>query len=83
MRHYLIILRNLLINVPDYKSHHNRIEMTLREGQWVEIVGPHVKKVHFKDWSRKNRDWPPLLEGDVDWPKVMKALRDVGATPAW
>ncbi|MBW3622210.1 MAG: sugar phosphate isomerase/epimerase [Armatimonadetes bacterium] len=46
--------------------------------QWVEIVGPHVKKVHFKDWSRKNRDWPPLLEGDVDWPRLMQAIRSVG-----
>ena len=34
----------------------------------------------LKNVSRKNRDWPPLLEGDVDWPKVMKALRDVGYT---
>jgi hexulose-6-phosphate isomerase len=48
--------------------------------QWVDIVGHHVKKVHFKDWSRKDRSWPPLLEGDVDWPKVMAALRSVGYT---
>jgi hexulose-6-phosphate isomerase len=46
--------------------------------QWIQIVGPHVKMVHFKDWSRKNRDWPPLLEGDVDWPKIMAALREIG-----
>ena len=46
--------------------------------QWIEIVGPHVKKVHFKDWKRSTRTWPPLLEGDVDWPKVMAALREVG-----
>lgn len=42
---------------------------------WIEIVGSHIKRVHFKDWDRKKRTWPPLLEGDVDWPRVMSALR--------
>jgi hexulose-6-phosphate isomerase len=46
--------------------------------QWVQIVGPHIKKVHFKDWDRKTRDWPPLTEGDVDWPKLMACLREIG-----
>ncbi|MFB3881380.1 MAG: sugar phosphate isomerase/epimerase family protein [Armatimonadota bacterium] len=46
--------------------------------QWIEILGSAVKKVHFKDFSRKRHEFVPLLEGDVDWPAVMKALRSVG-----
>jgi hexulose-6-phosphate isomerase len=45
---------------------------------WIEMLGPSVKKVHFKDFHRKGHEFVPLLEGDVDWPAVMKALRSVG-----
>jgi hexulose-6-phosphate isomerase len=45
--------------------------------QWVKIVGTGVKKVHFKDFRRMT-DWPPLLEGDVDFPAVMRELRRIG-----
>src|SRR5207249_2767189 len=44
---------------------------------WVEIIGKHIKRVHFKDWDRKTRTWPQLLDGDVDYPKVMAALRAI------
>lgn len=46
--------------------------------QWIEILGSRIKKVHFKDFRRKDHQFVPLLEGDVDWPAVMKALRGVG-----
>ena len=46
--------------------------------QWIEILGRRVKKVHFKDFRRKGHQFVPLLEGDVDWPAVMKALRSIG-----
>jgi len=46
--------------------------------QWIEIVGQGIKKVHFKDFRRKGHQFVPLLEGDVDWPAVMKALRSIG-----
>jgi hexulose-6-phosphate isomerase len=45
---------------------------------WIEMLGGAVKKVHFKDFRRKGHEFVPLLEGDVDWPAVMKALRTVG-----
>jgi len=45
---------------------------------WIEILGPAVKKVHFKDFRRRDHQFVPLLEGDVDWPAVMGALRAVG-----
>jgi len=45
--------------------------------QWVRIVGKGVKKVHFKDFKRPS-EWPPLLQGDVDFPAVMRELRNIG-----
>jgi hexulose-6-phosphate isomerase len=50
--------------------------------QWIEILGPHIVKLHIKDYSRKKRDkeglWKgfdvQLGEGDADWPATMKAL---------
>ncbi|MEO6908414.1 MAG: sugar phosphate isomerase/epimerase family protein [Abditibacteriaceae bacterium] len=47
---------------------------------WVRIVGHRTKMVHLKDWkgSALNCDWPPLLEGDVDFAAVNKELRAIG-----
>jgi hexulose-6-phosphate isomerase len=45
---------------------------------WIEILGRGVKKVHFKDFHRSDHRFVPLLEGDVDWPAVMRALRATG-----
>jgi hexulose-6-phosphate isomerase len=54
--------------------------------QWVRILGKRIQKLHIKEFSRERRDkeglWKGfdvrLLEGDDDWPAVMKALDDVG-----
>jgi L-ribulose-5-phosphate 3-epimerase len=54
--------------------------------QWIRILGPRILKLHIKEFSRKKRDnqglWKGfdarLLEGDNDWPKVMKAVDDIG-----
>ena len=54
--------------------------------QWIRILGPRIQKLHIKEFSRKKRDsqglWKgfdvKLLEGDNDWPAVMKAVDDVG-----
>jgi L-ribulose-5-phosphate 3-epimerase len=48
--------------------------------QWVELTAPHIKRVHLKDWDRKTRSWPQLLDGDVDFPRVMAALHAAGYT---
>lgn len=45
---------------------------------WIEMLGPRIKKVHFKDFRRRGHEFVPLLEGDVDWAAVMKALRGIG-----
>lgn len=54
--------------------------------QWIRILGKRIKKVHIKEYSRKIADtqgkWAGfkvnLLEGDVGWPQVMKALDETG-----
>ena len=54
--------------------------------QWIRILGLRIQKLHIKEFSRKKRDneglWKgfdvPLMEGDNDWPAVMKAIDDIG-----
>jgi hexulose-6-phosphate isomerase len=46
--------------------------------QWIRILGRRVKKVHFKDFKRRGYEWTQLMEGDVNWPKVMTELRAIG-----
>lgn len=45
---------------------------------WARILGRHIKKVHLKDFKRDGAQWPPLLEGDVDFAAVMRELRAIG-----
>lgn len=48
---------------------------------WIEILGPRIKRVHFKDYRRNVATvdgFCDLLAGDVDWSAVMAALRKVG-----
>ena len=49
--------------------------------QWIDVLGERIRRVHFKDFRRKVGTidgFVQLLEGDVDWPAVMAALRRVG-----
>ena len=48
---------------------------------WLRILGARVKGIHFKDFRREIdniRAFTHLLHGDVDWPAVAAALRDIG-----
>jgi len=48
---------------------------------WIRILGPRVSSVHFKDFRRDVGTldgFCPLTAGDVDWPAVMTALREIG-----
>jgi hexulose-6-phosphate isomerase len=65
--------------------------------QWIRILGKRIQKLHIKEYSRKRMHEAGMhagfaveyLEGDNDWPAVMKALDDIGyhgwaqAEPAW
>ena len=44
---------------------------------WIRILGERIKKVHFKDY-KNGMGFVGLLEGDVNWPEVMKAFAEVG-----
>jgi len=51
--------------------------------QWIRILGDRLVGVHFKDFRRSVgtvEGFVDLLEGDVDWPAVVSALREVGYT---
>ena len=48
---------------------------------WIRALGKRIKKVHFKDF-RKNvgtlDGFVDLLAGDVNYPSVMKAFKEIG-----
>jgi len=49
--------------------------------QWIRILGKRIKKVHFKDFKESVGTldgFCDLLDGDVDYAEVMKALREIG-----
>lgn len=46
--------------------------------QWIEILGDRICKIHIKDFNYQKRDFVPLLTGNIDFPRVMNALRGVG-----
>jgi L-ribulose-5-phosphate 3-epimerase len=54
--------------------------------QWIRTLGKRIAKVHIKEFSRKKMNETGLrngfqveyLEGDNNWPAIMKALDEVG-----
>ena len=48
---------------------------------WIRILGRRIKRVHVKDFRNSVGNingFVNLLEGDVDWPAVIRSLRTVG-----
>ena len=49
--------------------------------QWIKILSNRIAKIHFKDYIRSNGTldgFVNILEGDVDYKAVMKALDEIG-----
>jgi hexulose-6-phosphate isomerase len=54
--------------------------------QWIRALGKRIQKLHIKEYSRQKLNKGGMragfevdyLEGDNDWPAVMKALDDIG-----
>ncbi|WP_437230970.1 sugar phosphate isomerase/epimerase family protein [Planctomicrobium sp. SH661] len=47
--------------------------------EWIVMLGPRIGKLDVKDWGEKN-GFCRLGEGDVDWPAVRAALKQIEYT---
>ncbi|SFJ60042.1 TIM barrel protein [Planctomicrobium piriforme] len=47
--------------------------------EWIALLGPRIGKLDVKDWGVKN-GFCRLGEGDVDWPAVRAALKQIQYT---
>ncbi len=45
---------------------------------WVRTVGKRIVRIHLKDFKREGSQWTNLLDGDVNWAQVRKALAEIG-----
>jgi hexulose-6-phosphate isomerase len=45
---------------------------------WIRTVGRRIVRIHLKDFKRQGSQWTNLLDGDVNWPQVRKALDEIG-----
>jgi L-ribulose-5-phosphate 3-epimerase len=45
---------------------------------WIRTVGRRIVRIHLKDFKRDGSRWTNLLDGDVNWPQVRRALAEVG-----
>jgi L-ribulose-5-phosphate 3-epimerase len=53
--------------------------------RWIKVIGNRIVRIHIKDFTTKpppdgakRGDRPKLLEGETNWPAVMRALDDIG-----
>jgi len=46
--------------------------------EWIRYLAELIICVHVKDFHRPSLQFRPLLQGDVPWSEVMKALREIG-----
>ncbi len=45
---------------------------------WIRTLGQRIARIHLKDFKRQGYQWTNLLDGDVNWPQVRKALAEIG-----
>jgi L-ribulose-5-phosphate 3-epimerase len=47
---------------------------------WIRILGARIAKLHIKDFkfAKREAQFVPLREGEIDWPEVYKALAEIG-----
>jgi len=45
---------------------------------WIRTLGKRTVKIHLKDFKRRGYEWTNLLDGDVNWPQVRRALNEIG-----
>ncbi|MFQ5505311.1 MAG: sugar phosphate isomerase/epimerase family protein [Planctomycetota bacterium] len=47
-------------------------------GHWIRILRKRILKVDIKEYSHRKRFDVPLLQGDCNWPAVMKSFAEIG-----
>lgn len=47
--------------------------------EWIRVLGDRIIKMDVKDWGKKP-GFCPLGKGDVDWPEVRKAIKEINFT---
>ena len=47
-----------------------------KPAEWIRTLGKRIVKLDVKDWSTEN-GFCKIGEGDVDWPEVRKALKEI------
>jgi L-ribulose-5-phosphate 3-epimerase len=47
---------------------------------WIRTLGKRIVKLHVKDFKRNGYKWVNLLDGDVNWRQVRRALDEIGYT---
>lgn len=65
----------------DYVGAYFDVGNILRTGypdMWIRILGKRIKKIHLKDYKKASNSFVNLMEGNVDFPAVMEALKSVG-----
>lgn len=45
---------------------------------WIPVLGKRILKLHFKEYGKAKKFDVEFLEGDNNWPAVMKAIDDIG-----
>jgi len=45
---------------------------------WIRTLGKRIIRIDLKDFKREGYKWTNLLDGDVNWPQVCKALDEIG-----
>jgi hexulose-6-phosphate isomerase len=87
---YLLSAADMNGFVDSFRSKHVRVHFDTGNimlfqfpEHWVPILGPRIKNVRLKEFTKKGTDhslesFRPLLDGTTDWPAVLEALDKTG-----
>jgi sugar phosphate isomerase/epimerase len=87
---YLLSPADMIAFVDSFKSKNVRVHfdtgniMLFQFPQdWIKLLGPRIKNVHLKEFSKKGTDhslesFRTLLDGTTDWPAVLEAFDSIG-----
>jgi hexulose-6-phosphate isomerase len=87
---YLMTPEEMNAFVDSFQSKHVRVHFDTGNimlfqfpEHWVSILGPRIKNVHLKEFTKKGTDhslesFRPLLDGTTNWPAVIEAFDKVG-----